>query len=127
MYRFNRLPFGVKPAPGVFQQCMDALIAGIDGTVAYLDDLLVTGRIIGEYNGRLEAVIEDSGPRTPSSTRQMRFFADGDRLPWVRHQRTRTTPQSRRDQSYPADARSERCQSTSHFSRTHQFLRKLRQ
>ncbi|KAK6736007.1 hypothetical protein RB195_018965 [Necator americanus] len=58
LYRFNRLPFGVKPAPGIFQQCMDALIAGLDGTVAYLDDLLVIVRTIGEHNTRLEAVLK---------------------------------------------------------------------
>ncbi|EPB67444.1 hypothetical protein ANCCEY_13469 [Ancylostoma ceylanicum] len=27
LYRLNRLPFGVKPAPGIFQQYIDALIA----------------------------------------------------------------------------------------------------
>ncbi|KAK6735953.1 hypothetical protein RB195_018922 [Necator americanus] len=83
LYRFNRLPFGVKPAPGIFQQCMDALIAGLDGTAAYLDDILVIGRTIGEHNARLEAVLKRI---------QMCFHADGDHLPWVRHQRTRTKP-----------------------------------
>ncbi|KAK6765279.1 hypothetical protein RB195_025275 [Necator americanus] len=58
LYRFNRLQFGVKPAPGIFQQCMDALIAGLDGTAAYLVDILVTGRTIGEHNARLEAVLK---------------------------------------------------------------------
>ncbi|KAK6761340.1 hypothetical protein RB195_022414 [Necator americanus] len=56
----------MKPAPGIFQQCMDAVIAGIDGTAAYLDDMLVTGRIIGEHSARLEAVfkrIQDYGFR----------------------------------------------------------------
>ncbi|PIO73592.1 reverse transcriptase [Teladorsagia circumcincta] len=66
LYRFNRLPFGVKPAPGIFQQCIDALIAGLDGTIAYLDDILVTGRTIDEHNTRLDAVfqrIQDYGFR----------------------------------------------------------------
>ncbi|PIO77827.1 reverse transcriptase [Teladorsagia circumcincta] len=66
LYRFNRLPFRVKPAPGIFQQCIDALIAGLDGTAAYLDDILVTGRTIDEHNTRLDAVfqrIQDYGFR----------------------------------------------------------------
>ncbi|PIO72876.1 reverse transcriptase [Teladorsagia circumcincta] len=66
LYRFNRLPFGVKPAPGIFQQGIDALIAGLDGTSAYLDDILVTGRTIDEHNTRLDAVfqrIQDYGFR----------------------------------------------------------------
>ncbi|KAK6733039.1 hypothetical protein RB195_017044 [Necator americanus] len=58
LYRFNRLPSEVKPAPCIFQQCMDALIAGLDGTAAYLDDILVTGRTIGEHNARLEVVLK---------------------------------------------------------------------
>ncbi|KAK6764099.1 hypothetical protein RB195_024431 [Necator americanus] len=54
LYRFNRLPFGVKPTPCIFQKCMDALIAGTDGASAYLVDILVTGRTIGEHNARLD-------------------------------------------------------------------------
>ncbi|EPB66801.1 hypothetical protein ANCCEY_14108 [Ancylostoma ceylanicum] len=34
--RLNRLPFGAKPAPGIFQQYIDALIARLDGTAAFL-------------------------------------------------------------------------------------------
>ncbi|PIO57080.1 hypothetical protein TELCIR_21517, partial [Teladorsagia circumcincta] len=47
-------------------QCIDALIAGLDGTAAYLDDILVTGRTIDEHNTRLDAVfqrIQDYGFR----------------------------------------------------------------
>ncbi|KAK6767059.1 hypothetical protein RB195_026371 [Necator americanus] len=60
----------VKPADGVLQQHMDALIAGIDGTSAYLDDIFVTSRTIGLHNTRLKTEISY--------------------VPWVRHQRTRT-------------------------------------
>uniref|UniRef100_W6NPV0 RNA-directed DNA polymerase (Reverse transcriptase) domain containing protein n=1 Tax=Haemonchus contortus TaxID=6289 RepID=W6NPV0_HAECO len=56
--RFNCPPFGVKPAPGILQQCIDALIAGLDGTAASLDDILVTGRTIDEHNTRLDAVLQ---------------------------------------------------------------------
>ncbi|PIO75137.1 reverse transcriptase [Teladorsagia circumcincta] len=66
LYRFNRLPFGVKPASGILQQCIDALIAGLDGNAAYLDDILVTGRTIDEHNTRLDTVfqrIQDYGFR----------------------------------------------------------------
>ncbi|EPB70134.1 hypothetical protein ANCCEY_10780 [Ancylostoma ceylanicum] len=58
LYRLNRLPFGVKPAPGIFQQYIDALIAGLDGTAAYLDDIIVTGRTVDEHNARLNAVFQ---------------------------------------------------------------------
>ncbi|KAK6743708.1 hypothetical protein RB195_010791 [Necator americanus] len=37
---------------------MDALVVGINGTAAYLDEISVTGRTIGEHNARLEAVFK---------------------------------------------------------------------
>ncbi|EYC16486.1 hypothetical protein Y032_0006g3135 [Ancylostoma ceylanicum] len=58
LYRLNRLPFGVKFAPGILRQYIDALIAGLDGTAAYLDDIIVTGRTIDEHNTRLNAVFQ---------------------------------------------------------------------
>ncbi|XGW14024.1 hypothetical protein V3C99_000367 [Haemonchus contortus] len=35
---------------------MDTLTAGLEGTAAYLDDIIVTGKSIEEHNSRLEAV-----------------------------------------------------------------------
>ncbi|KFD67385.1 hypothetical protein M514_20421 [Trichuris suis] len=57
LYRYNRLPFGVKSAPGIFQQIMDTMIAGLSGAVAYLDDVLVVGRTVEEHNRNLDAVL----------------------------------------------------------------------
>ncbi|XP_043195127.1 uncharacterized protein K02A2.6-like [Amphibalanus amphitrite] len=41
--RMNRLPFGISECCGIFQSAIDQILEGIDGCVAYLDDLLVTG------------------------------------------------------------------------------------
>ena len=41
LYKFNRLPFGVKVAPSIFQQVMDTMLAGLDFAIAYLDDILI--------------------------------------------------------------------------------------
>ena len=41
LYRFNRLPFEIKVAPGIFQQIMDALLNCLDFVIAYLDDILI--------------------------------------------------------------------------------------
>ena len=41
LYKFNRLPFGVKVAPSIFQQIMDTMLAGLDFAIAYLDDILI--------------------------------------------------------------------------------------
>lgn len=39
LFVFNRLPFGVQCAPGIFQQVLDSMITGLSGTAAYLDDI----------------------------------------------------------------------------------------
>ncbi|PIO72744.1 integrase core domain protein [Teladorsagia circumcincta] len=58
LFSFNRLPFGVKSAPGIFQQIMDSMIAGLDGCAAYLDDVIVTGRTTEEHIANLEALFQ---------------------------------------------------------------------
>ena len=57
LFRYNRLPFGVKSAPGIFQQIMDAMICGLKGVAAYLDDVIVTGRTDAEHRQNLEALL----------------------------------------------------------------------
>ena len=39
----KRLPFGIKSAPGYFQQIMDQLTKELPGVATYLDDILVSG------------------------------------------------------------------------------------
>ena len=43
LFQYNRLPFGVSSAPGIFQRVMDSILQNIPGVVVYLDDILVTG------------------------------------------------------------------------------------
>ncbi|CAF1610778.1 unnamed protein product [Adineta ricciae] len=43
LYRYNRLPFGIASAPSIFQKLVDTMLSGLYGTVAYLDDIIVTG------------------------------------------------------------------------------------
>ena len=42
-YRYNRLPYGVAPAPGIFQRTMGGLLQGIPSTGVLLDNILITG------------------------------------------------------------------------------------
>ena len=42
-YRWKRLPFGVSPAPELFQRKLDENIAHLDGVKAVADDILVYG------------------------------------------------------------------------------------
>ena len=43
LFRYTRLPFGFHGAPAIFQSAIDAILQGLNGVVAYLDDILVTG------------------------------------------------------------------------------------
>uniref|UniRef100_A0A8C4Q2Z7 ribonuclease H n=1 Tax=Eptatretus burgeri TaxID=7764 RepID=A0A8C4Q2Z7_EPTBU len=66
LYRYNRLSFGVKSAPGIYQSCMDSLFAAEPHVVVYQDDILVTGRSELHHRDNLERVlriISDSGVR----------------------------------------------------------------
>ena len=66
MYQYTRLPFGVASAPAIFQRAMDEILQGIEGTVCYIDDILVTGSTDKEHLQRLEEVLRrlrDNGLR----------------------------------------------------------------
>ena len=58
LYQYNRLCFGIKSAPGIFQQIMDTMLAGLPGVVSYLDDLIVVGRTFLEHQTNLNKLFK---------------------------------------------------------------------
>ncbi|CAF2039059.1 unnamed protein product [Rotaria magnacalcarata] len=44
LFRYNRLPFGVASAPSIFQEIMNKMLSGLEATVCYLDDIIITGK-----------------------------------------------------------------------------------
>ncbi|KIH57433.1 reverse transcriptase [Ancylostoma duodenale] len=58
LFQYNRLPFGIKTAPGIFQQIMNKMVAGLRGVATYLDDILVCGKTEQEYMENLLALFE---------------------------------------------------------------------
>ncbi|BHF61010.1 hypothetical protein SprV_0100398000 [Sparganum proliferum] len=58
LFQYTRLPFGVKTAPALFQQTMNAMLSGIPGTAGYLDDIIIVGRSPVELQDRVCAVLE---------------------------------------------------------------------
>ncbi|PAA72660.1 hypothetical protein BOX15_Mlig029664g1 [Macrostomum lignano] len=44
MFAFNKLPFGVKTAPAIFQRYISQVLQGIPGVIAYVDDILICGK-----------------------------------------------------------------------------------
>ncbi|XP_053967933.1 uncharacterized protein K02A2.6-like [Anastrepha ludens] len=58
LFTFNRLAPGIKSAPGAFQQIMDTTLAGIDDTVAYIDDIIIGGATFEKHVENLHKVAQ---------------------------------------------------------------------
>ncbi|XP_055645146.1 uncharacterized protein K02A2.6-like [Toxorhynchites rutilus septentrionalis] len=58
LFLYNRLPPGVKSAPGAFQRIIDSMLAGIPGVKPYLDDILIAGRTQEEHDRSLNDVLQ---------------------------------------------------------------------
>lgn len=57
LFVYNRLPFGVASAPAMFQRIMEQVLAGLDGVVCFLDDILITGKNRGSHLQKVEIVL----------------------------------------------------------------------
>ena len=58
---FQRMPFGIAAAPGTFQELMTKVLRGLEGTMVYLDDILVFATSMEEHYSRLDKVLERVG------------------------------------------------------------------
>lgn len=58
LYQYNRLPYGVSSAPGIFTRTMDNLLQGLKQVVVRVDDILVTGNDDASHLQTLGAVLE---------------------------------------------------------------------
>ena len=54
----KRLPFGIKSAPGYFQQIMDQLTMDLPGVATYLDDILVSGFDAEDHLSNLRRLLQ---------------------------------------------------------------------
>ena len=57
-YKWQRLPFGLKYAPEIFQRMMDQMLEGIEGATAIMDAILIAGRDVEHHAAILHKVIE---------------------------------------------------------------------
>ncbi|EGT46872.1 hypothetical protein CAEBREN_15395 [Caenorhabditis brenneri] len=58
LFEYQRLVFGAKTAPMVFQRIMDKMITGLSGVKAYLDDVIIVGRTEKEQKDNLFKLFE---------------------------------------------------------------------
>ena len=64
LYRYKRLMFGINSAPELYQHTIAQILSDCEGTVNYIDDIVVFGRTEEEHQKRLEKVmkkLEQSG------------------------------------------------------------------
>lgn len=57
LFAYNRLPFGVSSAPGIFQCTIESLLKGIPNVLVYIDDILVTGPTQEQHIHNLQEVL----------------------------------------------------------------------
>lgn len=50
--------FGISCAPEIFQKTMESILAGLEGVIVYLDDIVVFGSSKEEHDRRLQAVLK---------------------------------------------------------------------
>jgi transposase InsO family protein len=57
-YQFLRLPFGLASAAEIFRKYLDAIISGIKGVIAYMDDILIYAKTIEEHDKIMKEVLQ---------------------------------------------------------------------
>ena len=57
LYQYQRLPYDIASAPAIWQPAMDQVLQGILGAQCYLDDIIVTGKILEEHLNTLDKVL----------------------------------------------------------------------
>ena len=77
----NRLPFGIKSAPGYFQQIMDQLTQDLQGVAIYLDDILVGGKDAKEHKENLRRLLQRLDEKGLRCRREKCQFAQ----PWIEY------------------------------------------
>lgn len=58
LYRYTRLPFGIKPAASIFQSVMDEILKNIQNVQAYIDDILCWASSIKELHEIIVKVLD---------------------------------------------------------------------
>ena len=56
-YCFNKMPFGISSAPEHFQKRMNHILAGLNGVLCLMDDILIFAKDQAEHDKRLEAAL----------------------------------------------------------------------
>lgn len=59
LYKVNKLMFGVKTAPNMWQRFMDTkIVYGLEKTACFFDDIIIGGTTIEETENRLRIILK---------------------------------------------------------------------
>ncbi|KAJ6648539.1 Retrovirus-related Pol polyprotein [Pseudolycoriella hygida] len=58
LYRYTRLMFGIACAPEKFQKIMEVILAGCEGCLNYMDDIIIYGKTRTELDDRVSKVLQ---------------------------------------------------------------------
>ena len=58
LFRFNRLQMGMRNSSAIFQRCMEFVLRGLDGVIAYQDDIMVHAESKRQLKRRLGAILQ---------------------------------------------------------------------
>ena len=88
-YCFRRLPFGITSASEIFMRKMNEVLDGLEGTLAYMDDILVYGKDWEEHDKRLECVMKRLREVDLKLNKEKCFFAQSE-LKFLGHKFTKS-------------------------------------
>jgi hypothetical protein len=84
LYRYNRLPYGIKTAPAIWQRAIEQVLRDIPGVKVLLDDIIVTGKTKTEHLCRLEQVLQRLQEKNLRINKQKCMFFQ-DRVEYCGH------------------------------------------
>lgn len=58
LFRYKRLMFGISCAPEIFQKTLESILAGCEGTVNFIDDIIIFGSDDLEHDKRLQTTLK---------------------------------------------------------------------
>lgn len=74
-FRYNRLPYGVSTAPGIFLRTMESFLQGVPSAGVLLDNILITGPSTQEHLDNIEKVsgsLSNAGLRRKAGSANLR-------------------------------------------------------
>ena len=61
LFMYNRLCYGLKSAPGIFQRTMENVLQGVENAIVRIDDILLTGKTRDSHLETLDKVLDKLG------------------------------------------------------------------